>query len=125
MRYYSFSNFLSLLPCTDIKIMTEHLDDREIRCRLAIRNRRSLEHQPAWGQLMTSEFVNQARFSHPGFSDHRQYLSVPSRYMLYEFFEYLDFRAAPDQRSQPTGSARLHARTRAGSADDRINFDCL
>src|SRR5919106_1413288 len=125
MRHHLVANAFAAFPSADAKIMTQHFNERKIwRC-LAVRNRRSLKYQPTRRQLVTSKFVDQARLTHAGLADHRQYLPTATACPFDKFVEDVDFRIASDQGCQPTSSTRLNACARRGSTDKRMGLDGL
>src|SRR5690349_12878560 len=100
MRHDPLPDSFSLRSIGYLKIPAQHFDKRKIWSCLAVRDGRGFKHNPAWWQLMTSKFVYEARLTHTGLADHRQYLSATSDYSLDEFFEDFNFGVPADQGGQ-------------------------
>src|SRR5215831_21021392 len=57
-----------------VTVALEHIDDREVRGRLAIRHRGAFEDQPPWRVVRVDELIDQPRLPDAGLPDHGCYL---------------------------------------------------
>jgi len=71
------------------------------------------------------EFVEQARFSDPGFPDHGHDLAAAATGLLERLAELIDLGIATDETGQPPRYRRLQSRTGTAGAHDLVNVNRL
>jgi hypothetical protein len=73
-----------IIAVGDLEVGFEHLDDRKIGSRLAIRIRTGLEDLPAVSWMRADELITQARLPHPGLPDNPYHLPSPLPHLSQE-----------------------------------------
>ena len=90
----------------DPKIVSQELDDREVRCRLAVRHRDTLDGEAVLDAMRVGELVVQTRLPDSGLTDHRVDLASAVFHALERLRQLLEFRGPPDELGQSAGGRR-------------------
>src|SRR4030095_3814446 len=100
-----------LIPRLHMAVALEQVDDREVRCRLAIRYRGAFEDQPPWRVVRVDELIDQARFAHAGLADHGHHLAMPRTGPLQRLLQRRQLLLPSYEAGEPARRAGLQAPT--------------
>src|SRR6185436_21109666 len=110
------ADLAEVVPVLDLEVALEEIDHRQVARRLAIRDRGSLENEPALQAMRVGELVDQARLAHPRLADDRHHLTVTVTRELLSAAELRQLGIAADEAREPAPDGRLQAgSSRAGS----------
>ena len=107
----------------DLEVRPQHLEQRQIRCRLAVGDTVAREPGQPLALERLAKFVEEARLPCPRLADDPHHLPVPRRRAREPVVKQLQLPLASDQRSQSALGAELEAGSRRSPAGHPIGDD--
>src|SRR4030095_6828913 len=100
----------------------EQVNDRKVRCGLAIGHRSALQHQPSLSTVRVDTLVDQARLAHPRFPNECDDLAVSGSSLYQDLREGNELCLPSDKLREPARCCSLHATTGATRPNELEDF---